>query len=318
MAEPVIGGNGSKPTKEMSMEVRLLLAFVLMGAVMFVSQYFFKSQTPPAAQKTAQSSEKSSQKSAAAATVVPPKAIPPSEPEAKAAPAPGATPEQPLPPLVIDTDLYRVTLSNQGGTVRSWLLKKYKGNDNKPLELLNTASGLEFPFSLYFPDKKPGKDVNWAWFTQTADPDGLGVSYQYSDGHTSVRKSFKFEKNSFLSKISTEVTLDGKPLPHMIEWRGGFGDLTIANPAANQRTLYFDVAENKLREKTARDAKSGPVTASGNFSFAGIADTYFAAVFLPEGNNKTVEVVTLADTVKTPVPDEKPAPFPGVAISDGA
>jgi len=53
MAEPVIGGNGSKPPKEMSMEVRLLLAFVLMGAVMFVSQYFFKSQTPPAAQKTA-------------------------------------------------------------------------------------------------------------------------------------------------------------------------------------------------------------------------------------------------------------------------
>ena len=60
MAEPVIGGNGSKPPKEMSMEVRLLLAFVLMGAVMFVSQYFFKNQTPPAAQKTAQSSEKSS------------------------------------------------------------------------------------------------------------------------------------------------------------------------------------------------------------------------------------------------------------------
>ena len=28
MAEPVIGGNGSKPPKEMSMEVRLLLAFV--------------------------------------------------------------------------------------------------------------------------------------------------------------------------------------------------------------------------------------------------------------------------------------------------
>src|SRR5207248_2387877 len=124
--------------KEMSMEVRLLLAFVLMGAVMFVSQYFFKTQTPPAVQKTAQSGEKSPdvshEKATPAATVVPPKdTAPPAEPEAKAAPAPGATPEQTLPPLVIDTDLYRVTLSNQGGTVRSWQLKKYKGNDNKPL-----------------------------------------------------------------------------------------------------------------------------------------------------------------------------------------
>src|SRR3954467_13633176 len=115
MAEPVIGGNGSKPPKEMSMEVRLLLAFVLMGAVMFVSQYFLKSQTPPAAQKTAQSSDKSHEKSTPAVTVGPPKhAAPPAEPEAKAAPTPGATSEQTLPPVIINTDLYRVALSNQG------------------------------------------------------------------------------------------------------------------------------------------------------------------------------------------------------------
>src|SRR3954470_7234685 len=98
MAEPVIGGNGSKPPKEMSMEVRLLLAFVLMGAVMFVSQYFFKSQTPPPVQKTAQSSDKSGDKSGdkstPAAAVVPPADTAASEPEAKAAPLPGATPEQ--------------------------------------------------------------------------------------------------------------------------------------------------------------------------------------------------------------------------------
>ena len=123
MAEPVNGGNGSKPPKEMSMEVRLLLAFVLMGAVMFVSQYFFKPQTPPSGQKTAQNSQKSSEKApekaASDAAVAPPKDTPAPEAEAKAAPAPGATPEQTLPPFVIDTDLYRVTLSNQGATVRS-------------------------------------------------------------------------------------------------------------------------------------------------------------------------------------------------------
>src|ERR1043166_2480056 len=98
MAEPVIGGNGSKPPKEMSMELRLLLAFILMGAVMFVSQYFFKPTAPPAGQKTAQTSEKSNP----VAPVTAPSETPPSEPEAKAAPAAGATPEQALPPVVID------------------------------------------------------------------------------------------------------------------------------------------------------------------------------------------------------------------------
>ena len=72
------------------------------------------------------------------------------------------TPAQALPPLVIDTDLFRVAFSNQGANVRSWQLKKYKGNDGKPLDLVNTAAGLNYPFSLYFPGLKPATDVNWA------------------------------------------------------------------------------------------------------------------------------------------------------------
>src|SRR6516165_54297 len=51
MQQTLNGGNKNvkEPPKEMSMEVRLLLAFLLMGAVMFVTPYlpFFKSATPP-------------------------------------------------------------------------------------------------------------------------------------------------------------------------------------------------------------------------------------------------------------------------------
>jgi YidC/Oxa1 family membrane protein insertase len=158
--------------------------------------------------------------------------------------------------------------------------------------------------------------VNWTWYTQTPDPDGLGVTYEYSDGHTKVRKSFKFQKNSHLSKVTSEVTIDGKPVAHRVEWRGGFGDLTVPTPAMNGRTLYFDVAENKLNEKAAGDAKNGPVIASGNFSFAGLADNYFAAVFLPEANG-SLEVVTVTDYTPTAL-EQKADGFPGVGISQGA
>ena len=309
MAEPVNGGNGSQPPKEMSMEVRLLLAFVLMGVVMFVSQYYFKSQAPPPApQKTAQTTPAPATPAAAAEPAKETAPAAAEDAKAEAAPNPDATPQQSLPPFVIDTDLYRVTFSNQGANVRSWLLKKYKGNDNKPLEMLNTASGLPFPFSLAFGSQKPAKDVNWAWYVQTPDPDGLGVSYEYSDGHTTIHKKFRFEKNSFLSNVATDVVIDGKPVDHRIEWRGGFGDLTVSNPAGTEKTLHFDVANNKLVEKTARDAKNGPLALAGNFSFAGIADTYFAAVFLPQGSSN-LDVVTTADTVRTPL-EEKPAHLP--------
>jgi len=54
---------------------------------------------------------------------------------------------------------------------------------------VNLAAGVEFPFSLYFPDKQPTAKVNWTYYTQTGDPDGLGVTYVFSDGETSSAKS---------------------------------------------------------------------------------------------------------------------------------
>jgi YidC/Oxa1 family membrane protein insertase len=328
MAESVNGGSKTpaQPPKEMSMEVRLLIAFLLMGVVMFVTPYFFKSQTPPPVKKDAAGQTASQSpsgvptapdgKPTAEATAPPPPAAEAAEAEAAAAPLPvGATPQKAEPAFVIETDLYKIAFSNQGATVRSWQLKKTKGNDNKTLDLVNAAAGMDFPYSLYFPNQKPLVNVNFTWYKQTAEPDGLGVTYEFSDGHVSVRKVFRFQKASYLSMVSTEVTLDGKALPHMVQWRGGFGDLTIASPAGNQRTLYFDVAANKLVEQAPKSASKGPLATGGNHSFAGIADTYFAAVFLAEGNSGMQEV-TFGDTVKTPH-EQTPVALSGVAVSDG-
>jgi len=318
MAESVNGGNspGQSP-KDMSMEMRLLLAFILMGAVMFVTPYFMKTPEAPGAKKgaaTAGAVTPAAAGNPAPKTPAPAPAAAPPEGEAAEA-VPGATPQHPEPLVTIDTNLFRVALSNQGATVRSWLLKKYHGNDGKWLELANTASGLEPPFSLDFPGTQPTAKVNWAYYTQTEDPDGLGVTYTFSDGHTSVRKVFRFLKNSYLAQIETEVSVDGKPVPNLVEWRGGFGDLTIPNAAASERTLYFDVSNNKLVEQNVRAAKNGPVTANGNYSFAGMADSYFAAVVLPPAAAGNLEVVTFADTVRTPL-DEKPLPFAGAAVGE--
>src|SRR5579871_1574293 len=126
MADPVNTENSSAAApKEMSMEVRLLLAFLLMGAVMFLSPYFFKSPAPPPGKKTATTA-------GSTAPATPPAAAAPSAPASpaptppvpvRAAPAANATPQQPQPPVIIDTDFYQVTFNNQGATVRSWLLK---------------------------------------------------------------------------------------------------------------------------------------------------------------------------------------------------
>src|SRR5262249_21689244 len=147
------------------MEMRLLLAFLLMGAVMFVTQLWFKPPESPQPAKKDQTAAVPKAGEPPSAAVTPPPAT-----TAEAVPTaanPAATPEQPQPNFVIETDLFHVSFSNQGATVRSWLLKTYKGNDGKPLDLVNSNAGIEFPFSLYFPGQKPATDVNWTWYKQT-------------------------------------------------------------------------------------------------------------------------------------------------------
>ncbi len=182
---------------------------------------------------------------------------------------------------------------------------------------------MPFPFSLYFAGQQPTAKVNQVYYTQLPDADGLGIAFGYSDGHTSVHKTFRFRRDSYLCEVSSEVTVDQRPLAHAIEWRGGFGDLTVANAASKENTLYFNPAENKLFEQSVSAAKYGPSAATANFSFAGLEDQYFAAVFLPEaGEVSTTEerppfvATTFADKLRT-VAVETPAPLVGAAVSLG-
>ena len=343
MAESTGNKGLGQPPEQMSTETRLLLAFLLMGAIMFLTPYFFKSQTPSPAAK------KSTQAGASQATVPPTAAetqAPPVSVESEKAPVVPVIQAQTQPPLVINTDKYKITFSNQGANVRSWLLKTSLA-EGKPLELVNSTATVEdptdcpgrpadpkstckmvpaYPFSLYLADRAPlAKKLNNATYQQTADPDGLGVVFEFSDGHATARKTFRFQKDSFLSQVSSEVTNDGQPVANSLEWRAGFGDLTVTNPSANQKTILFDPFASgslwhpfgdNLKEQTASAAKNGPLTISGNFSFAGIEDTYFTAVFLPD-SNANMQAVTFADNTRTPL-IEKPALYTGAAISMGA
>jgi YidC/Oxa1 family membrane protein insertase len=315
MAESTGNKGLGQPPEQMSTETRLLLAFLLMGAIMFVTPYFFKSQLP------SPDAKKGTRPAASEATVPPtPSAahVPAVSSAANQTPSAPVTGGQAQPPLVINTDLYKIAFSNQGANVRSWQLKKSLAQ-GKPLELVNTTSTVEdpYPFSLYLADRKDlAKKLNSAIYQQTVDPDGLGVTYEYSDGHTTARKTFRFRKDSYLSQVTSEVKTDGQPIDNALEWRGGFGDFTIANPALKQQTIYFDQTANGLKEQTYKAASKGPITNSGNFSFAGVEDGYFTAVFLPE-SNATVQASTFSDSTRSPLV-EKPADYAGAAVSMGA
>src|SRR5262249_43069377 len=135
--------SGSPENKELSTETRLLIAFILMGAVLFTTPYFFKSAQPPAPAKK----EDTTKSAAAAATPEAQKAD-----TAKAAPpspAPGQISAQKEQIETVESDIYKIVFSNRGAVVRSWILKKYPDSNGKPLDLVNFAAPPEIgsPFS---------------------------------------------------------------------------------------------------------------------------------------------------------------------------
>jgi YidC/Oxa1 family membrane protein insertase len=111
------------------------------------------------------------------------------------------------------------------------------------------------------------------------------VEFAWSDGHLAVTKRFKLDAN-FVVSLETAVKLDGKPLPHSVSWRGGFGDTTAFAAPDQVKVVYSRGGSlSDIVAKKAGDDKSPerPVSVAGTWDFAGIVDHYFAAVFLPDG-----------------------------------
>lgn len=299
------------------MEMRLLISFLLMGAVLFLSPYLMRTAglapapapaTPPVA---APPVAKKAEPVAAAADAPKTDAA---KPVAAAPPAGQVTAERQDDGIVIETDLYRVVFSNRGAVVRSWVLRKFLDNNRKPVDLVNAASFAKsgHPFSVLAKQSALTPDPNQALYAVKRGANGLSVEFEFSDGRNQYRKSFQFEQSRYLVQFRSEVREPGRSVPHLVAWRGGFGDFTAVNALSTQHTLYFDTQANSLNVKEVKEGKNGPASVIGRFSFAGLEDTYFTAVALPPPGTP-FELQTWSDAVPL-APDNKEEPHIGVAL----
>ncbi len=300
--------------KELSMEIRLLLAFGLMGLVLLTTQYFMPSTKPPVARKAPEQAQ----------TQTPPPQAAQPLPASVVAKTPSAKRGQPAPPPVtvmaqqretkiVETDVFRVELSNEGANVRSWKLKKYKDPEGKPVELTSAVGNAKagWPFSYLYPGARPSVDLNKVLFTVT-QPDPLTVEFEYSDGPVLARKTYHFDQKKYDVTIGSDVAQASQGIAHFLSWRAGFGDRSTHNEAGQQHAVFFDGANNKLNTEDSKTAKNGPITHSGSFQFAGLEDNYFAVVVLPEPGT-TFDFQVWQDSFK-PKPDADETAHVGTAV----
>jgi YidC/Oxa1 family membrane protein insertase len=215
---------------------------------------------------------------------------------------------------VFENDNYRITVANGGAVVKSWVLKKFKDNNGHPLDLVNPAlaASLGYPLSMFSYDKELEKKINDGMYVASATGVQSGpVTFDYSDGELSVRKTFRPDKGYVLG-LDTEVSYRGRPVTALPQWPSGLGDQTnIASYSGGK----IDWIRNGAVEHKAAVSGSfftggkkwivGGETIPGPFDWAGTADQYFAAVFMPD-QPKDTSVVTLNSPVELPRDPNKP------------
>jgi YidC/Oxa1 family membrane protein insertase len=228
--------------------------------------------------------------------------------------------------VTIESALYSVDFSNRGGVVRSWKLKRYLTDQKppRPLDLVNADSApqLGWPFSLVLTDSQLEAQANSALYEVTTSAGSAGatlqapadITFHWSDGHLDVTKKLSFNPDYELN-VECTVTVDGRPVPAAIAWRGGFGDKQVYN-AAQLVTVYYkqNGKLNLLQYKKlgVSGNQAQPAIQSGPLEYLGIEDQFFATTFIPDGTNLSMwnwmqNHDVLVDGKSTPEPEAEMA-----------
>ncbi len=256
----------------------MMIFAVTMLLLVAAQQYLVKAPPPAKQQQTAQNAPAAPAPAIAANTAAPaPVASTPAGPAQRAA-SESTT--------VIENDLYRITFTNRGGLVKSWILKKYTDNDGHPLELVQEQAAAQygFPLSLWTADEPLRQTLNSALYvgSESGSGNSKDLFFEYSDGDLAVKKEFHFD-NTYVIGVKTSVRRGSSYVTALPAWPSGFGDATGLPSYAEQRLDYVSTGEDVKRLKLDKKGSSisGGRVVTGNFQWVGVSDAYFGAIFLP-------------------------------------
>ena len=302
-----MNGDFQNPNQDPGSEKRLLLVFVLTFAVLIIFQPLLMKFIKPQPQAPAR--QEQPQQQPPASTPAPPAAAttPTAQANPSAVPAVPARQAAAEMETVVENKLYKITFTNRGAQVKSWILKNFQSDPDsgKPLDLVNAKAAAQFgyPLSLWTYDEGLRKKLAEALYVPSATGENKApadLSFEYSEGGLVVRKSFHFDQ-SYVVKVETSVTQNGAGVRALPAWPSGFGDQV--NPASYASSRIDYEAGDKVQRIDAKKV-SGGATVSGPFNWAGALDQYFAAAFIPDDPNSAA-LVTLHNTIELPRDPEK-------------
>jgi YidC/Oxa1 family membrane protein insertase len=302
---------------------RLLLALVLSSAILFLWSYFYP-VSPPKPNQGATPSPSTSSTTTPAATTNPQAA------SAPAAPAPNTSAAAKR-IITIKTPLYQAKFDTLGAEPISWIIKKNKltkneifsvsgrKSDRVPLELISPEGLNRQPRLVPFQLQTGDASLDAALASSTYKVEGVQqetgdvevnlaegekkeLTFVFEDANRAqVRKKIVFDADYYATQLSLMVKRGEETLPRV--------KLTIGPSIGDQGVshhTFYSVAPEAISNVNGKLERHPPAGINGNrnspdklvlngpIDWAGVADTYFGMVAVPEKPTEGLEYRTAA------------------------
>jgi YidC/Oxa1 family membrane protein insertase len=185
------------------------------------------------------------------------------------------------------------------------------------------------PLSLFVYDQGLMTQLNGSLYQASATgnltaPNSL--TFHFEQNGLDVVKTFHFD-TSYVISAEVQAHRNGEPVRALVQWPAGLGDMEEFSgrsggvPGLTRTPSSFAWSLDGKQDTQSAGKVSNNATLEGNYEYAGTADLYFAAAFLPEVPQRAT-VVTLHHAIdlpsdpSNPNSEKKAADVLGLAVGD--
>jgi YidC/Oxa1 family membrane protein insertase len=300
------------------MEKRLIIFLVLSSAIFMGWSYLYGKLYPQSAVTT------SSPEAGATSTPVPGGEVAPSAAPSAASPVMGDLPVAPPTQvesrqIVIKTDHWRATLSNQGGVITDWVMTGF--TDGKPIDppngvgLISTQLNSEIgsPLRLHLPsDPALEKELNTSKYevremmeseVALASGQTRTVQFYYAGQGVEATKTIVFRasgapgSSGFDFDLQVEVKRNGAPVDAFVVVGPNFGDQKVGEVSVYKHAPQLTYAMGgSVERENAEGLSDTPVAPTeAPVTWAAVDDNYFAMAMIP---SRPVPAIRLVNNQK--------------------
>ncbi len=221
--------------------------------------------------------------------------------------------------VTVDTDLFTASLTENGGAIKSFVLKDYKETiaSNSPgMQLVKVDGSQGFPMQFSWGSVAPvntfyeseGTELKFQGNTGNVRMAGRGNGLEIVKNYTFSKDSYLVELNVSVKNISSSV-LQGAAALHQ-------SNMPFRKNKTKSRYNFSGPAyymNQSLEEMKADLYKEGPATVNGEMDWVGYEGTYFISAILPQKESaRTMTVQSLGeDGIKMRINSELDTLQPG-------